>query len=395
MSFRIGIVGAGQFAQQFAELFDRHPLVDGVYATDVIQDRARDLVAAHGLAGTFESFESMLASDIEAVAIFTQRWTHGEFAIRALEAGKHVYSTVPMGIAIEELQRIVELTSQSGLHYMMGETSYYNPTTLYARSLYRSGGLGEVFYAEGDYVHDMDNGFYSAYQYSGGDDWRVTASFPPMLYDTHAVGGVLGAIDAHVVSASCIGVVDKRGDGVFDEEISAFDNNFSNCTALYELSSGGALRTNEFRRVGYPTQTRESRFRFFGTEMTLETVATVSLVTTRKTVTDVSALLHAQRQDGADATWMPGVDQALRDSFISGFAPVHEEERARLPEAFLGASNGHEGSHQFLVDDFARAIDSGTPAPMNARMAARITAPGIIAHQSALRQGERLGVPIF
>ena len=38
----------------------------------------------------------------------------------------------------------------------------------------------------------MDLGFYAAYQYSGGEDWKKTASFPPMLYPTHAVGNVLG-----------------------------------------------------------------------------------------------------------------------------------------------------------------------------------------------------------
>ena len=124
-----------------------------------------------------------------------------------------------------------------------------------------------IFYAEGDYVHDMDLGFYEAYQYSGGENWKATASYPPMLYPTHAIGGVLGRHPrTHAVSVSCIGVTDDRGDGVFDQEVSMFDNDFSNATALFELNDGGAMRINEMRRVGYPSHIRESRFRFFGTE---------------------------------------------------------------------------------------------------------------------------------
>ena len=42
--FSLGIVGAGQFAGQFAKLFMAHPGVRDVYVTDVIPDRAEQLV---------------------------------------------------------------------------------------------------------------------------------------------------------------------------------------------------------------------------------------------------------------------------------------------------------------------------------------------------------------
>ena len=45
------------------------------------------------------------------------------------------------------------------------------------------------------------------------------------------------------------------------------------------------------------------------------------------------------------------------------------------------------------MDDFVRAVVDGTLPPVNAWVAARYTLPGIIAHQSALRGGERLSIP--
>ena len=173
---------------------------------------------------------------------------------------------------------------------MMGETSYYNPATVYARKQHAAeDAFGRIFYAEGDYVHDMDLGFYEAYQYSGGEDWKATASYPPMLYPTHSIGGVLGAVAGHAVSVSCIGVTDDRGDGVFDKDVSMFGNDFSNATALFELNDGGVMRINEMRRVGYPSHIRESRFRFFGTEASFEQLATVSVWQDKEGVHDMSA----------------------------------------------------------------------------------------------------------
>lgn len=393
MTFKLGVVGAGQFGGQFAHLFMLHPGVSAVYAVDELPERAAQAAAQHGLTGTMATFEELLASDVDAVAIFTQRWTHGPLVERALRAGKHVYSAVPMAITEDEIARIIDAVRDTKNVYMMGETSYYNPATVYARNRQATGDFGRVFYTEGDYVHDMDLGFYDAYQYSGGEQWKETASYPPMLYPTHAIGGVLGALDAHAVSVSCIGVRDDRNDGVFDRDISMFDNDFSNATALFEMNDGGAMRTNEMRRVGYPSHIRESRFRFFGTEASFEQLANVTVWQDKSTVEDISHLVETQASMALDDPSLSNVAPELRDAFVSGLAPVHES--GRLPEEFRGAPNGHEGSHHFLVDDFVTAVNSRTLPPVNAWVAARFTLPGIVAHASALQDGARLPIPDF
>jgi predicted dehydrogenase len=374
MGITIGFVGTGQFADAFLPLFKLHPGVDAVYVTDLVTERAQRAVSELGADKAFGSYEDLLASDCDAVAVFTQRWTHGPLALLALEAGKHVYSTVPMGISAEEIGSIIDQVQRSGLVYMMGETSYYYPAAVYGRARLAAGDFGRIFYAEGDYVHDMDLGFYAAYQFSGGERWKETASYPPMMYPTHAIGGVLSVLNSHAVSVSCIGVRDDRGDGVFDRSVSAFDNDFSNASALFELSDGAVMRTNEMRRVGYPSFIRESRYRYFGTEGSFEQLANVSVWQDKREVVDISEELE------------------LRET-LSGGARVHD--RSRLPEEYQGAHNGHEGSHHFLADDFVRAVVERSLPPVNAWVAARFTLPGIIAHQSANRHGERLAIPDF
>lgn len=394
MTFSLGIVGAGQFSARFAKLFAAHPGVTGVHVTDLLPERAERLAATEGLAGTFPSYEAMLDSPaIDAVAIFTQRWTHAPLVLDALRAGKHVFSAVPMAITVEEIAAIVEAVWATGLTYMMGETSHYHPATVHAREKIAEGAFGRVFYAEGDYVHDMDLGFYDAYRYSGGADWKATASYPPLLYPTHSVGGVLGAWRTRAVSVSAIGVRDERGDGVFDRSVSRFDNDVSNATALFEVAGGGSFRTNEFRRVGYPAHIRESRFRFFGTEASMEQLATVALWQDKKGVRDISELLEPRKRTAPDDPSLEDVAPELRAAFTSGCAPVHD--RSRLPREYDTLPNGHEGSHHFLADDFVTAVNSRTPPPVNAWVAARYTLPGIVAHESARQGGVRLEIPDF
>ncbi|NUR86474.1 MAG: Gfo/Idh/MocA family oxidoreductase [Nonomuraea sp.] len=394
MTFSLGMVGAGQFAGAFATLFHLHPGVSAVYATDVIEGRAERLVTDVGLAGTYPDFDAMIADPaIGAVAIFTQRWTHGPLVVKALRAGKHVYSAVPMAISQEEIAEIIDTVKETGLVYMMGETSYYNPATVYARGQLAAGLFGRVFYAEGDYVHDMDLGFYDAYRFSGGDGWKATASYPPMWYPTHSIGGVLGAVPTHAVGVSCVGVPDGRGDGVFDAGVSMFGNDYSNATALFELADGGSMRINEFRRVGYPSFLRESRFRFFGTEGSFEQLVTTSVWQDKKGVTDVTELLETHPSMSLDDPRLADVSPTLREAFVSGHAPVHGDLTGRLPEAYAVAPNGHEGSHQLLADDFVTAVNGGTLPTVNAWVAARYTLPGLVAHESARRGGERLSIP--
>ena len=332
----------------------------------------------------------MLESDVDAVAIFTQRWLHGEMAIRALEAGKHVYSTVPMAIEADQIARIIELVKETGLTYMMGETSFYYPSSVYCRQRLAAGDFGRVFYAEGDYVHDMDLGFYAAYQYSGGEDWKKTASFPPMLYPTHAVGNVLSVTGQHATHVSCIGVQDDRGDGVFDKEISQFDNDFSQRD-----------RALQARRRRHHADQRDAPRRL---PVAHPRVAAARLRHRRQlraarhhhALAEQAGRRGRQPPDGDQAgdlndEDLANVDPALRDAFRSGLSPVHD--RTRLPAEFAGLHNGHEGSHHFLADDFVRAVADKTLPPVNAWVSARYTLPGIYAHQSALQGGVQLEIP--
>jgi len=278
---------------------------------------------------------------------------------------------------------------------MMGETSLYYGSRVYCQERWDAGDFGKFVYGEGEYYHDMSHGFYEAFQYSGGADWKKAASYPPMLYPTHSVAMILGTTGAHATGVSCLGWVDQSDDGVFDPAISFWKNNFSNQSALFRTSDGGMMRINEFRRVGQKGG-RSVRISLYGTEGSFEEQSNGGLWTTRdKGNEDVEPLLACGGVHTHDQWEAVKVDAALKGEFVGGFAEVHQKYRARLPEAFKIQPNGHEGSHQFLTDDFVTSVVHSRLPSCSVWDAARFNAPGIVAHHSSLQGGTFLPVPDF
>jgi predicted dehydrogenase len=413
VGIQLGIVGVGSFAQGFIPLFNAHPLVDRVVLCDLDADKLQQNAARHKISDTCPSLDALCDNaNIDAVVILTQNWLHAPQAIQALAAGKQVYSAVPAGISLEEIRELVQTVERTGGIYMIGETSFYYPGVIYCRDRYSRGDFGRVVYAEAEYYHDFDHGLYEVYKHRGGENWREIAGGPPMHYPTHSTSQIISVTGAYMTSVSCRGFVDDHTDGLFGDEANRWNNRFSNESALFAMSDGSSCRINEFRRIGHPGAVRMS---LFGTEGSFEQSAAGAVWVTRDRDATLnlddelasSGVRVAAPPEEEDPVSSPPISDAppgmdfvtAADGTHLGVSSLHDV--GRLPPEFLGLPNGHSGSHQFLVDDFVRACadDDKQPPnnvwPNNVWAAARYTIPGIVAHESAEREGELLDVPDF
>ncbi len=390
VTIRLGIVGCGSFSRSFIPLFNAHPLVNGVVLCDVDADKLAAAAQTHDITDTAASLDDLCAdASVDAVALFTQNWLHAPQAAAALRAGKHVYSAVPTGITQPEIGDLVGAVETSGRVYMLGETSYYYPAVLYCRNRFRNGDFGRVVYGEAEYIHDFDHGLYDVMKWRGGERWRETAGGPPMHYPTHSTSQILSVTGARMTHVSCQGFVDDHEDGLFGAGANRWDNPFSNQTALFRLSDGSSCRINEMRRVGHPGAVRMS---LFGTQGSFEQhVAGTRWLTRDRESTAVDEQLACTGVPALPASDNPMRAVTAHDGTHEGMSILHPVQR--LPRQFLDIPSGHSGSHQFLVDDFVRAAVDGSMPPNNAWDAARYALPGIVAHESALRDGELLEIP--
>lgn len=399
MGIKIGVVGCGAFSADFIRLFNNHPDVDEVAVADVFEERARSTAEKFGLKRYFLSLDDMLenGSDLDSIAIFTQRHLHGPMIIKALKQGKHVYSAVPIGCTIEEIREILELVKQTRQIYMMGETCYYYPCAIYCREQYEKGNFGKFVYGESQYYHDICE-MYNDFKRSGGDTWQRAAGIPPMFYPTHSISMIFSAIHEHAVKVSCMGLRDNHEDNIYGEGKNDWDNPFSNETALFQMSGGGVVRINEFRRVGINKPSSYITC-FYGDKGSYECSVTNHTfqrgVASGETpyMEDVGPLVNTIRYNEEIDT-MDKRTGPISVRYIEGYAAI--QDTSRLPISFrMEKPYSHYNSHPFLVDDFVRAVMTGKLPPNNAWDAARYMIPGLIAHESALQGGVLMDIPDF
>jgi len=388
---RLAVIGGGQFSSSFIHLFQAHPFVEEVGLVELNPERRASIAAKFSIKQTFASLAELWESDFNAVAIFTPRWTHAQIALEAIQNGRHVYTAVPMGITQEEISQLVEASSKTKLTYFMAETSFYYPAVVFSRKKFAQGQIGKFVYGEGEYLHDMSHGFSDAYAANGGDEWKSTASFPPMLYATHSVSTILSVTGAQATSVTCIGLKDTADDGIFDSNISMWKNNQSNQVALFETSDGGIMRIAELRRVGTAPLESTVRMSIFGTEGSFEQQVGYASWATKNSFDIVTDEIGTFSDVENPYSLRP--DYVPPNLWDGGFARVHD--RSQLPKEFVGLSNGHGGSHQFMVDDFVMDAVGERKAPMNVIDAARFTIPGVLAHQSAQLAGQKLQIPQY
>ena len=381
MGISLGLVGLGSFGRAFADLFMNHPLVDRIALCDREPERMQVFAekpswqAKLSKDDLYPSLDAICKSDLDALVIITQPWLHAPQAIQALESGKHVYSAVPVisipdaDEILEWCDRLVSTVESTGLHYMLGETTYYRPEAMYCRRRADAGDFGEFVYAEGEYIHDRDS--HSNLREvrrlrlssAAGNEWlAMEAKYRergvkngPMHYPTHSTSGPISVMKAHPVKVCAWGYANRNEDPYFD------DYAFSNETALFTMSNGATLRICEAREIGHPE--RET-FRVYGTKGSFEN----ETWTTNKTVEQLTV-------------------EEMRNPLPEDVAAAFE--RAAGP-SFYG---GHGGSHAYLVHEFVDAIAHDRTPAVNVWEAVRYMAAGAMAHKSAMRDGEILAVP--
>ena len=395
---RIAIIGCGRFCKFFVPLFKAHPVVEEVYVCDLIKERAEEFSKQFEVK-IIDSFEEALNSDkINAIAIFTQRYLHGQMVIKALKAGKHVYSAVPCTIDVDEIREIEELVRKTRLTYSMGETGHYRAATIFCRNEYKKGTFGKFAYGSARYNHDIRN-MEQSFRSSAGDDWKRFAGVPPMFYPTHSTAMILGTMPG-VYAKKVVGFGfegSPRSDIYGKNGVNNYDNPFANTTMMLELSNGGIAEISENRCLGWKApETYISQY--YGSDGGYEfSVARHHLAKWDKDrygfvkMEDVTEQLQPERIYDLIRN---DYDKAIQDiSDGEGFwdaSPI--QKQTRVVQAFEGLDNAHNGTHHFLIDDFCRAYETGKLSPTNIWQVARYNIPGLMAHQSALNGGKTIDV---
>lgn len=343
---RIGIVGYGvcRFGAAFG--YQDHPNVEVVAVSDLFSDRCDQLAQACRCKKQYSSLEKLVEDDsIEAVFIATDAPSHTDHCLKVLAKGKHVICAVPAVYgSLEEAEQLLEAVKKSGKIYALNETSAYHDAVFASRKIYQAGGFGKMVYTEGEYFH------YFKEPIGSYKDWRV--GLPPQWYPTHSNAYYTCVTGGSFTEVSCFG---HRGRlEQFQAANNRYQNPFGSETALFRTSEGGTARMIVSWDAAGP---------------------------------------------GNEAGRNRGELGAYLDQY-HGTEPVGAEIVTKLntkkPGLPLGMqAGGHGGSHAYLTIDFIDAILRNRKPCVDIIKALNTTVSGIVAHQSALKEGELLKIPQY
>ncbi len=143
--------------------------------------------------GDEHAYRKMLAeTKPDAVWIATPWEWHAPMAIDAMKAGAHAFVEVPLGVGIEELWEIVDVSEKTRRHCMMMENVNYGRDELMFLNMCRQGIFGELLHGEAAYIHELRGQMREYERGRGTGSWRTLhwASENGNLYPTHGLGPV-------------------------------------------------------------------------------------------------------------------------------------------------------------------------------------------------------------
>ena len=366
------VVGLG-FGGSFPPIYLDHPDVGRVAICERSEDRIRAIAERFEFADVFRDLDEALASPrYNAVHLVSGIPDHAPQALAVLNAGKHCACTVPMATSMSDLHAIVQAQRRSGLVYMMMETAVYTRQFLLALQMQREGRFGRIQFLRGAHYQDMER--WPAY-------W---AGLPPMWYATHAVSPLLALAGTRAVRVHCLGSGRMR-----PELREQYGNPFPIETAIFQLGTPG-LSAEVTRSLFHCARPYMESFVIYGENACYEWQMEGEdplLFEATPVVPDQVREFRTSRPEPADRRDLLPPEVARHTTrFKASSAHTHIS---------FEQGGGHHGSHPHLVHEFVRSIVEGRRPRIDAVTAANWTAPGICAHESALRGGEAVEVPRF
>lgn len=138
----------------------------------------------------YDNFDDFIKHDMDAVVLANYANEHAPFAIKAMKAGKHVYSEVLPVQTMKEAVELIETVEETGMIYAYGENYCYMPAPYEMKRLYELNKIGEFEYGECEYLHNCES-IWPDITYGNKDHWRN--NMYSTFYCTHSLGPIIHA----------------------------------------------------------------------------------------------------------------------------------------------------------------------------------------------------------
>lgn len=141
----VAVIGSGRIGGRRATMAANHAAVEFLAASDLKEEKARDLATRVGAQLYSTSHEELInRSEVNAVIVSTSEDQHLEATLCALEAGKPVLVEKPIAMKIEDANRMADVARASRTTLHVGYSRRYLPRYIAIKEQLNQGRLGQI-----------------------------------------------------------------------------------------------------------------------------------------------------------------------------------------------------------------------------------------------------------
>ncbi|MGB7847132.1 MAG: Gfo/Idh/MocA family oxidoreductase, partial [Candidatus Acidiferrum sp.] len=141
---RVAVIGAGYWGKNLVRNF--HALHALETVCDLNEATLNRIRQEYRVATTTDYDAVLTDSRVDAVVIAAPATRHHDLALRAFQAGKHVFVEKPLALHVGEGKELVELAKKLNLVLMVGHILEFHPAIIELKRLIQQGHLGKIQY---------------------------------------------------------------------------------------------------------------------------------------------------------------------------------------------------------------------------------------------------------
>jgi predicted dehydrogenase len=164
---KFAVIGQGHIGKRHAEMIRLNPDSQLVAVCDVL---AKDQIGLTDIKEDFfTSYEELLASDldIDVINICTPNGFHSEYAIKALQAKKHVVLEKPIALTKIDAESILFKSLEMSRHVFCVMQNRYSPPSVWLKEIIDNKTLGDIFTVKLDCYWNRDERYYKKGNWHG------------------------------------------------------------------------------------------------------------------------------------------------------------------------------------------------------------------------------------
>ena len=385
-TFNVGIIGAGMRSIFLANEMLKREELKIVAVSDVSEHSMEQICSIYDTDwDRYLNYEDLLArEDIDAIFIGSPDYVHEEQAIRAFEAGKHVFLDKPIAITIEGGKKVIKARDESGKTLLIGFVLRYNNAYKKMKELIDSGLIGEL--KTGWVLHSV----------GAGSDWY--------FHDWHAhmakTGGLLlqkgshdfdiinWVVDSKIKRIAAFGSQDFFGGNKANELVCQSCEERYRCTeAVQDKNLSWERPDGKQTEVLYNQWRNKCAFR-----EEIDVLDNHQVLLEYENGVKISYLeCHYTPDDNREYIFI-GTKGKLTLDDAEDLITVElrngmYDRKEKITYQNLQSSEGHGGGDKYILDDFVYALKTGKQPSAGGEAGLEAIEAGLVSHE-AIKEGK-------